>query len=76
MPTFVDRSDFTHAAVAYSRDPNPANAKELARQQGINQRIRQRMALLALCGLFAAGMLCYGAYRTGFRAFQQRRITL
>ena len=76
VPTFVDRSDLTHAAVAYSRDPSPANAKELARQQGINQTIRQRMALLALCGLFAAGMLCYGVYRTTFRAFPRRRITL
>ena len=27
-------------------------------------------------GLFAAGMLWYGAYRSTFRAFQRRRITL
>jgi hypothetical protein len=76
IPIFVDRRDFAHASVAYSRDPSPANAQELARQQGINQRIRQRIALLASCGLFATGMLCYGAYRLTFRAFQRRRITL
>jgi hypothetical protein len=68
---FVDRRDFARAVVAYSRDPSPTNAKELARQQGINQKIR----LLASCGFFAAGMLCYGASHLTFRAFQRRRIT-
>jgi hypothetical protein len=76
IPIFVDRSEFAHAVAAYTKDPRPANTKELARQQGINQRIRQRLELLASCGLFAAGMLCYGAYRLTFRTFQRRRITL
>jgi hypothetical protein len=76
IPTFVDRSEFAHAVAAYAKDPSPANTKELARQQRINQSIRVRMELLGICALFAAGMLCYGAYRTAFRAFQRRRITL
>jgi hypothetical protein len=70
-PMSLDRHEFAHASVAYSRDPSATNAKELARQQGINESIR----LLMSSGLFAVGMLCYGAYRVSLRAFDRRRST-
>lgn len=51
IPVFVDRSEFTHASAAYAKDPSPANTKELARQQRINQSIRVRMEFLEFCAL-------------------------
>jgi hypothetical protein len=62
-PVFIHRRDFDRAADTWRQNPTQENEEALRVQQRKNAVIRNEVRILEAFVLFAAGSLCYGAFR-------------